>query len=119
MKDYVILNNNNSLNEYICFMNTVEDVEDSLDEITKEMKALGCTTIIIDLFLSNGYSFNRFFEFNSITNDFSIINPRNIDNDIYSNINIYLKNNIQLLENSALSLAMRKIVVNQLKSLNT
>lgn len=118
MKNYVILNNNNSINEYICFMNTVEDVEYSLDEITKDMKDLGCTRIIIDLFLTNGYSFNRFFEFNSTTNDFSIVNPRNIDNDIYNNINIYLKNNIQLLENSALSLAMKEIIAKQLKALN-
>lgn len=118
MKNYVILNNNNSINEYICFMNTVEDVEYSLDEITKDMKDLGCTRIIIDLFLTNGYSFNRFFEFNSTTNDLSIVNPRNIDNDIYTNINIYLKNNIQLLENSALSLAMKEIIAKQLKALN-
>lgn len=118
MKNYVILNNNNSIDEYICFMNTVEDVEYSLDEITKDMKDLGCTRIIIDLFLTNGYSFNRFFEFNSTTNDFSIVNPRNIDNDIYNNINIYLKNNIQLLENSALSLAMKEIIAKQLKALN-
>ena len=118
MKNYVILTNNNSINEYICFMNTVEDVEYSLDEITKDMKDLGCTRIIIDLFLTNGYSFNRFFEFNSTTNDFSIVNPRNIDNDIYNNINIYLKNNIQLLENSALSLAMKEIIAKQLKALN-
>ena len=118
MKNYVILNNNNSINEYVCFMNNVEDVEYSLDEITKDMKDLGCTRIIIDLFLTNGYSFNRFFEFNSTTNDFSIVNPRNIDNDIYNNINIYLKNNIQLLENSALSLAMKEIIAKQLKALN-
>ena len=66
MKNYVILNNNNSINEYICFMNTVEDVEYSLDEITKDMKDLGCTRIIIDLFLTNGYSFNRFFPFSRL-----------------------------------------------------
>lgn len=117
MKDFIILKND-SAREYVCFINNVEDVEYYLDDISEEVKALGQTKIIIDLFLTNGYSYNRFFEFNSITKELLLINPRNINNDIYKNINVYLKNNIQLLENSALSLALKKIILNQLMSIN-
>ena len=117
MKDFVILKNENS-KEYVCFINNVEDVEYYLDDISKEAKALGQTKIIIDLFLVNGYSYNRFFEFNLITKELLLINPRNIDNDTYKNINIYLKNNIQLLENSALSSVLKTIVLNQLMHIN-
>lgn len=117
MKDFVILNNDNS-KEPVCFLNNVEDVEYYLDDISKEIKALDETKIIIDLFLTNGYSYNRFFEFNSKTKELLLINPRNIDNDTYKSINLYLKKNIQLLENSALSLALRNIILSQLTSIN-
>lgn len=117
MKDFVILKNESS-QEYICFINNVEDVEYFLEDISKEIRTLGRTKIIIDLFLTNGYSYNRFFEFNIITNELLLINPRNIDNEIYKTVAMYLKNNIQLLENSALSLALKKIVLNQLMSIN-
>lgn len=117
MKDFVILNNDSS-KEPVCFVNNVEDVEYYLDDISKEIKALGETKIIIDLFLTNGYSYNRFFEFNSKTKELLLINPRNIDNDTYKSINLYLKKNIQLLENSALSLALRNIILSQLTSIN-
>ena len=117
MKDFIILKNDNT-GEYVCFVNNVEDVEYYLDDISEEIKSLGITKIIIDLFLINGYSYNRFFEFNIKTNELLLINPRNISNDIYITITTYLKNNIQLLENSALSLVLKKIVLNQLRSIN-
>ena len=117
MKDFIILKNDNT-GEYVCFVNNVEDVEYYLDDISEEIKSLGITKIIIDLFLINGYSYNRFFEFNIKTNELLLINPRNISNDIYRTITTYLKNNIQLLENSALSLVLKKIVLNQLRSIN-
>lgn len=117
MKDFVILNIDSS-KEPVCFLNNIEDVEFYLDDISKEIKALGETKIIIDLFLTNGYSYNRFFEFNSKTKELLLINPRNIDNDTYKSINLYLKKNIQLLENSALSLALRNIILSQLTSVN-
>jgi len=90
MKDFTILKNDSS-GEFVCFINNVEDVEYYLNEISVEIKALGKTKIIIDLFLANGYSYNRFFEFNSITNELLLINPRNINNDIYKNINIFME----------------------------
>ena len=117
MKDFVILKNESS-QEYICFINNVEDVEYFLEDISKEIRTLGRTKIIIDLFLTNGYSYNRFFEFNIITNELLLINPRNIDNEIYKTVAMYLKNNIQLLENSALYLALKKIVLNKLMYIN-
>lgn len=119
MKDFIILKNDNSPIKYICFMNTVEDVEYCLEDVKNEMAKLGQTKILIDLFLSNGYSYNRFFEFNLLTQDLSLVNPRNIDITTYNTINIYLKNNLEILDNSALSLSLQNIIVKQLQTVKT
>lgn len=116
MEDFIILKNNNSPIKYICFMNTIEDIEYCLEDIKNEMAKLGQTKILIDLFLSNGYSYNRFFEFNLLTQDLSLVNPRNVDIITYNTINIYLRNNIEVLDNSALSLSLKSIIMKQLQA---
>ena len=116
MKEYEILKNRDNAKAYICFMNTVEDVEYYLNNIKSDMQKIGCNKILIDLFLSNGLSYNRFFEYNlENEKNLLLVNPRNIDRETYELIDNYIGNNLELLENSALSNAFKKMFLNHIK----
>lgn len=118
MKDFVILKTNDNIRPYVCFMNTVEDVYYYLDDIKKDVSKLGVKKILIDLFLSNGYSFNRFFELQISGNEDKtlLINPRDVNDYVNQTINDYLYKNKHLLENSALSQSLIQIVIKELKN---
>lgn len=62
-------------------------------------------SIIIDLFLRNGFTFNRFIELEFIDGKAKtrIINPREVAEEIKESTREYLKKNTNLLYDSALS----------------
>ena len=62
MKEYIIFNFQEKINESIVFMNTVEDMYYFIEEIYDEVSKVKGTkfSVLIDLFLRNGFSFNRF-----------------------------------------------------------
>lgn len=71
-------------------------------------------TVVVDLFLRNGFSFNRFVELNFDNGNYKlfIINPNEIPEVSKENIRKYLKNNINLLENSVLSKKAINFILN-------
>jgi len=95
-------------NREVVFLTTVEDLYFLTDNIYDDFAAShGRTfTIIVDLFLRNGFSFNRFVELNfQDKGNYSsnLVNPRDISEEAKKNITKYLQTHSELLYNSALS----------------
>ena len=107
MGEYVRFNIENDFHEVI-LLTTVEDLYFSLEEIYDELAvSYGKTfSIIVDLFLRNGFSFNRFIELNFYDKEkytSNIVNPRDVSEEAKRKIVKHLKGNLELLYNSALS----------------
>lgn len=116
MDNFIFIKTHDSMRPYICFINTVDDVYFFLDDIKNEANRLGMEHITIDLFLINGYAYNRFFNYTMNNSDLRIVNPREIGDYVYESINKYISNNTSLLEQSALSPAMQQIVIKQISN---
>ena len=107
MKEYIIFNFKNKVNESIVFMNTLEDMYYFIEDIYDELSKVKGTkfSVVIDLFLRNGFSFNRFvmlqFDGKEKYNTF-VINSYEISDNVKREIKQYLKTNNKLLEESAL-----------------
>ena len=115
MKEYKILKTESDIFPHVCFVNTIEDIYFLMDEIEEEMKDLNTNKMLIDLFLSNGFGFNRFFEFNSHTKEMNLINPRIVDEKVCKIVKEYLNKNQYILNGSALSLSLIEIILDELK----
>jgi hypothetical protein len=107
MDEFVRFNIENDSHEVV-LMTTVEDLYFSLENIYDDLSAsYGKTfTIIVDLFLRNGFSFNRFTELNFCDRGnytSSIVNPRDVSEEAKRKIAMYLQRHSELLYNSALS----------------
>lgn len=107
MKEYEIFNFDENITNNFVFMNTVEDSYYFIEEIYNDLyKTRGKKfSVIIDLFLQNGFSFNRFImiQFEDKDNYKSlIVNSQEISDIVKRRINQYLKSHIELLEDSAL-----------------
>lgn len=107
MKEYEIFNLDENINNNFIFMNTVEDIYYFMEEIYDDLYKMNGKkfSVIIDLFLQNGFSFNRFimvqFEDKNKYQSF-IVNSQEIPDIIKRKINQYLKMHYELLEESAL-----------------
>lgn len=107
MKEYIIFNFKDKANESIVFMNTLEDMYYFIEDIYDELSKVKGTkfSVVIDLFLRNGFSFNRFvmlqFDGKEKYNTF-VINSYEISDNVKREIKQYLKTNNKLLEESAL-----------------
>lgn len=107
MKEYIIFNFKDKVNESIVFMNTLEDMYYFIEDIYDELSKVKGTkfSVVIDLFLRNGFSFNRFvmlqFDGKEKYNTF-VINSYEISDNVKREIKQYLKTNNKLLEESAL-----------------
>lgn len=107
MKEYEIFKFEEDVDKYIVLIKSTEDLYFLEDDIYEEMKEKCGSkfSIIIDLFLRNGFSFNRFvlLNYNDKDNKKSyIINPREISEQIKYKVRSYLIENEELLTNSAL-----------------
>ncbi|MDL2280851.1 type II toxin-antitoxin system RnlB family antitoxin [Selenomonadales bacterium OttesenSCG-928-I06] len=107
MEEFVRFRIENDCHEVV-FLKTVDDLYFFLGNIYDDLAiSYGKTfTIIVDLFLQNGFSFNRFVELNFYdkeTYTSSIVNPRDVSEEAKRKIAEYLKNHSELLYNSALS----------------
>lgn len=101
----------------VIFLNTIEDLYFIKDEIFQELSKKNGDNfkVIIDHFLTNGFSFNRFsilcFNGNENTNSY-IINPRDVPEQIKNQISLYLKENFEVLEESSLPLSIKEFIKN-------
>ena len=93
--------------EVVLFINSTEDLyfiqsmiyEDLSQELGERF------SVLVDLFLRNGFSFNRFVVLSFIGKDkitSHIVNPRDVAEDVKRYIRLYLKTNLELLEESSL-----------------
>lgn len=108
MEEYKIFEFDDDVNDKVVFITSTEDLYFLQDDIYNELsKTYGDNfTILVDLFLRNGFSFNRFvsLSYNGIEHCQSfIVNPREVSEGIKLKISNYLKMHSNLLGNSALS----------------
>lgn len=87
-----------------------DDIFDFLSETRGEQ-----FTVLIDLFLRNGFSFNRFvllsYDGKEKCKSF-IFNPREVNDEIKYVTRQYLRNHVELLQDSALSQKAISFVIN-------
>lgn len=109
IKDYEIFSFYNEDNENVILLTTTEDLY-FLEEIIYEELSIKYGenfSVLVDLFLRNGFSFNRFVTLNYKGRNnvkISIKNPIDVSEKIKYKIRQYLRQNIDILNNSALSM---------------
>ncbi len=115
MQKYEVFNFKNEIQRQVIFINTTEELTYLKDEIYEELSKNNGTNfkVIVDLFLRNGFSFNRYvmMEFKEGKSSISIINHNEISENIKRSIRIYLKENTEVLNNGTLS----KRIINFIK----
>lgn len=109
--------NINSFDKDVIFLNTIEDLYFLKDEIFQTLsdKYGNNFQVIIDHFITNGFSFNRFsiltFSGKEKSNSY-VINPRDVPEEIKIQILSYLKENTDILEESSLPISVKEFVKN-------
>jgi hypothetical protein len=124
MSEYKIFNFDEDFNKTVIFINSTEDLYFLQDEIYDIISKTDGErfTVLVDLFLRNGFSFNRFvsLKYNGKRDCKSIIvNPREVSEEIKSKINLYLREHESILENSALTTSVKYFVKRKLQNQNT
>lgn len=118
MGEYEIFTFEEEVNENVVFLNTTEDLYFLQDEIIEDIsnKNAQTKTVLVDLFLRNGFTFNRYillkFDRNRKCQSF-IINPREVSERIKIKIEEYLKNHKELLYSSSLSKKEIEFIINK------
>ena len=118
MEEYKIFTFEDDINENVVFLNTTEDLYYLQDEIIENInnKNTRTTTVLVDLFLRNGFTFNRYvllkFDKNGECRSF-IINPREVSERIKAKIEEYLRNHVELLYSSSLSKKEIEFIINR------
>ena len=108
MKDYKIFEFEDDINHNVAFINTTEDLYFIKDYIYDELSKVNGNEfeILVDLFLRNGFSFNRFVLLKYKGKEkwkTLIVNPTDVSEQIKMKIKEYLKNNENILQHSVLS----------------
>lgn len=108
MQEYQVFKFDDETNEKVVFVTSTEDLyylqNDIFDELSKSNGEN--FTVLVDLFLRNGFSFNRFVSLNYNGKDkcrIFIVNPRDVSEEIKLKIRNYLIMHIEILNNSALT----------------
>lgn len=108
MQEYKVFSFNDDVIKNVVLLTSTEDLYFLQDEIYDELSATNGEnfTVLVDLFLRNGFSFNRFVSLCFKGKDLSktsIVNPREVSDEIKLKIRNYLKSNKIIFEDSALS----------------
>lgn len=117
IKDYEIFSFNNEDNENVILLTTTEDLYFLEEKIYEELSVKNGEnfSVLVDLFLRNGFSFNRFVTLNYKGKNnvkVSVKNPIDVSEKIKHKIRQYLRQNIDILNNSALSMRTIEFVKN-------
>lgn len=119
MGEYEIFTFEEDINENVVFLNTTEDIYFLQDEIMKEIniKNSQTKTVLVDLFLRNGFTFNRYillkYDKNNKRLKNFIINPREVSEKIKAKIKEYIRNHNELLYSSSLSKKEIEFILNK------
>lgn len=115
MGEYEIFTFEEDVNEFVVFLNTTEDLYFLQDEIMEKISSKN-KTVLVDLFLRNGFTFNRYvllkIDSNNKFKSF-IINPREVSEKIKKKVGNYLKEHSELLYSSSLSQNEIEFIVNR------
>lgn len=115
MESFKILQINNEYNEKYILSTTVDDIYFSFDEIFDALsKTLGKNfSIIVDLLLRNGFTFNRFIQLDFLEERVAphILNPREVPEIVKTTTKQYLKEHKELLEDCALSTRAKEFIL--------
>lgn len=109
MGEYEIFIFEEDINEKVVFLNTTEDLYFLQDEIMKDINFENSKTktVLVDLFLRNGFTFNRYIllKYDKNNNKFKsfIMNPREVSEKIKTKIKDYIREHDELLYSSSLS----------------
>ena len=117
MHDYSIFNFDEDSISQVVLITSTEDPYYLYETIFDELSVRNgeTFTVLVDLFLRNGYSFNRYclLKFNNKNEVKSfIISPREVSENIKKTIRVYLQKNPEVLSESALS----RNIINYVKS---
>ena len=116
MNDYEVFNFEEDINKNDIFLNNVDDLYFFAEDIYNELsKSQGNKfSVIVDLFLRNGYSFNRYVQLNFEEGNYNsiIINPNDVSESSKKTIRQYLKEHVDILNNGALSKTTINYVLN-------
>lgn len=115
MQDYMKFTND-KYNKDVVFINSTTDVYFMYDDIYDDLSQKNgeSFSVLVDLFLRNGFSYNRFV--NIIFNGkgkykISLVNQRDVPEDLKKDIRCYLKNNQEVLNNSVLSQETKDFII--------
>lgn len=108
MGEYEVFRFENESNETVIFINSTEDLYYLQDDIYEDLSRTAGQNfkVLVDLFLRNGFSFNRFISLHYEGKDKCqsfIVNPREVSEEVKVRIRNYLRKNMELLNNSALT----------------
>lgn len=115
MQEYKVFQTEGDVNEKLVFITCTEDLYYLQDDIYDDLSRIygPSFSVLVDLFLRNGYSFNRFVSLQyKGRNDCSslIVNPREVSEELKAKIRSYLNSHSELLSNSALTESTIKFV---------
>lgn len=108
MQDYEILKFEDDIDEKVVFVTSTEDLYYLQDDIFDDISRTNGENfnVLVDLFLRNGFSFNRFVSLHYKGKEQChsyIVNPREVSEEIKLKIRNYLNKHRFLLNNSALT----------------
>ena len=108
MQEFIKFNFEGDNFNHVVFIASIEDIYYLQDEIFNTLsKDIGEEfSVLIDLFMRNGFSFNRYcsLKFKGKENcEYTLINPREVSENIKKEVKTYLYKNPNILEDCALS----------------
>lgn len=116
MNDYETFYFENEINKNYIFLNNTDDLYFLTNDIYDKLSSTQGNrfSVLVDLFLRNGYSFNRYVLLNFDNGKYNsiIINPNDVSEFSKRKINEYLKNNKSVLENGSLTNSTIDFVLN-------
>lgn len=116
MKEYEVFFFEDEVNKNYIFLNNVDDlyfvIEDIYDNLSKTQG--NKFSVLVDLFLRNGYSFNRYVLLNFEEGNYNsvIINPNDVSETSKKKIKQYLRTNEDILNNGTLTNSTISYVLN-------
>lgn len=116
MKEYEVFFFEDEVNKNYIFLNNVDDlyfvIEDIYDNLSKTQG--NKFSVLVDLFLRNGYSFNRYVLLNFEEGNYNsvIINPNDVSETSKKKIKQYLRTNEDILNNGTLTNSTITYVLN-------
>lgn len=116
MKEYEVFSFEEDINKNYIFLNNIDDLYFFTEDIYNNLsKTQGNKfSVLVDLFLRNGYSFNRYVLLNFDNGNYNsfVINPNDVSESSKKRIKQYLKENIDILNNGTLTKSVVNFVLN-------